>query len=78
MLASLLASLAESSSVKLSDTYILVTLPSTFILEKLLSALTSARFGSEKVNSTLGDDTADGTECEGGGLESQNKINDAA
>ena len=52
--------------VKLLDTDTLVTFPLTFILEKLLSALTSARASSEKVNSTLGDDTADGTECEGG------------
>ena len=57
---------SSDSGGKLSDTNTLVTFPSTFIFEKLLSALTSAGAGSEKANSTLGDDTADGTECEGG------------
>ncbi len=56
----------ESSDDKLSDTDTLVTFSSTFIFEKLLSALTSAGAGSEKANSTLGDDAADGTESEGG------------
>ena len=55
----------SSDSVgKLSDSDALVTFLSTFILEKLLSALISAGAGSEKVNCILGDDTADGA---GGG-----------
>ena len=55
---------SSDSGGKLSDADTLVTFPSTFILEKLLSALISAGAGSEKVNCILGDDTADGA---GGG-----------
>ena len=38
-----------------------VTFPSMVIFEELLSSLTSAGAGSEKMKSTLGDDAAEGT-----------------
>ena len=47
----------------------LVTFPSTFIFEKLISVLTSAGAGSEKVNATVGEDAAEGTEGEEEGSE---------
>ena len=56
-------SLATGEELSAADR--LVTFPSTFILEKLLSALTSAGAGSEKVNATFGEDMAEGTEAEG-------------
>ena len=58
--------LEESSEDELSATDRLVTFPSMFILEKLVSVLRSAGTGSEKVNATVGEDAAEGTEGEEG------------
>ena len=52
--------LASDNELSAADK--LVTFPSTFIFEKLVSALTSAGAGSEKVNATFGEDAAGLTE----------------